>query len=419
MAKPTIVTRAGKGSALTWTEGDANLTNLRDATITVTDGTNSKALNLNDTLSFTAGTNMTVAVNSSTGAVTISTSATTNTGTVTSVAALTLGTSGSDVSSTVANGTTTPVITLNIPTASASNRGALSSTDWSTFNGKQAALVSGTSIKTVNNTSLLGSGDVGTIGLGYGGTGATSAPAAMASLMGFTTTATAAGTTTLTNASSYYQVFTGSTTQTVKLPATSTLATGWSFHICNNSSGNLTLQTNTAAAMTTILPGTTVMATCVSVAGDTAAAWEYGFTDFSTATGTGDVVLSASPTLTGTLTAAAITSTGALNFKQPVETIYDNGNSGAATITPNAANGSVQKYTLTGNITWSAFGTPVAGQSITMILIQDATGGRTLTSTIKWAGASKTLSTAANAIDIATVYYDGTNYYGSLAKGFA
>lgn len=64
---------------------------------------------------------------------------TSNTGTVTSVAALTLGTSGTDLSSTVANGTTTPVITLNVPTASATNRGALSSSDWSTFNGKQDA----------------------------------------------------------------------------------------------------------------------------------------------------------------------------------------------------------------------------------------------------------------------------------------
>ena len=62
---------------------------------------------------------------------------TSNTGTVTSVAALTLGTSGTDLSSTVANNTTTPVITLNVPTASATNRGALSSTDWSTFNNKQ------------------------------------------------------------------------------------------------------------------------------------------------------------------------------------------------------------------------------------------------------------------------------------------
>lgn len=63
-----------------------------------------------------------------------------NVGTVTSVAALTLGTSGTDLSSSVANSTTTPVITLNVPTASASNRGALSAADWITFNNKQNAL---------------------------------------------------------------------------------------------------------------------------------------------------------------------------------------------------------------------------------------------------------------------------------------
>jgi len=61
-------------------------------------------------------------------------------GTVTSVAALTLGTTGTDLSSTVANSTTTPVITLNVPTASATNRGALSSTDWTTFNNKAPAV---------------------------------------------------------------------------------------------------------------------------------------------------------------------------------------------------------------------------------------------------------------------------------------
>jgi hypothetical protein len=69
---------------------------------------------------------------------------TTNVGTVTSVAALSLGTSGTDVSSTVANGTTVPVITLNLPTASAINRGALSSSDWTTFNNKQKVITSGT-----------------------------------------------------------------------------------------------------------------------------------------------------------------------------------------------------------------------------------------------------------------------------------
>jgi len=61
-------------------------------------------------------------------------------GTVTSVAALTLGTTGTDLSSSVADSTTTPVITLNVPTASATNRGALSSSDWSKFDGKQNAI---------------------------------------------------------------------------------------------------------------------------------------------------------------------------------------------------------------------------------------------------------------------------------------
>ena len=82
-------------------------------------------------------------------------------GTVTSVAAITLGTTGTDLSSTVSNSTTTPLITLNVPTASATNRGALSSTDWSIFNNKQAALngtgfvkISGTTISYDNSTYL-------------------------------------------------------------------------------------------------------------------------------------------------------------------------------------------------------------------------------------------------------------------------
>jgi len=64
-------------------------------------------------------------------------------GSVTSVAALTLGTAGTDLSSTVANSTTTPVITLNVPTASAANRGALSAADWTTFNAKGSGTVTG------------------------------------------------------------------------------------------------------------------------------------------------------------------------------------------------------------------------------------------------------------------------------------
>ena len=73
-------------------------------------------------------------------------------GTVTSVAALTLGTTGTDLSSTVANGTTTPVITLNVPTASATNRGALSSADWTTFNNKGNGTVTSVAALTIGTT---------------------------------------------------------------------------------------------------------------------------------------------------------------------------------------------------------------------------------------------------------------------------
>jgi hypothetical protein len=76
-------------------------------------------------------------------------------GTVTSVAALTLGTTGTDLSSSVATGTTTPVITLNVPTASATNRGALSAADWSIFNGKQNTIIL-TTIGTSGAATLIG-----------------------------------------------------------------------------------------------------------------------------------------------------------------------------------------------------------------------------------------------------------------------
>lgn len=114
---------------------------------------------------------------------------TNNTGTVTSVAALTLGTTGTDLTSTVATGTTTPVITLNVPTASATNRGVLSSTDWSTFNGKQGALtltttgtsgaatLVGNTLNIPNYASGGGSGTVTTVSVvsanGFAGTVAT------------------------------------------------------------------------------------------------------------------------------------------------------------------------------------------------------------------------------------------------------
>lgn len=60
-------------------------------------------------------------------------------GTVTS-AGLTAGITGTDVNVSGSPITSSGNITLNIPTASATNRGVLSTTDWSIFNNKQGAL---------------------------------------------------------------------------------------------------------------------------------------------------------------------------------------------------------------------------------------------------------------------------------------
>jgi len=147
----------------------------------------------------------------------------------------------------------------------------------------------------------------------------------MAHLMGYTSTVTSGTTYPLSNTSSYYQQFTGSTAQTVTLPATSTLAQGWTFHIVNNNTptGDLTVNSSGGNLVITVPPGTTAMVTCILNSGTTAASWEAGLTDFSTYTGTGNVVLATSPTIdvinaasaTGTTqTLFSNTSTGTINI---------------------------------------------------------------------------------------------------------
>jgi hypothetical protein len=106
------------------------------------------------------------------------------------------------------------------------------------------------------------------------------------------------------------------------------------------------------------------------------------------------------------------TVTNRLNYNEAVHSLGTT----SGTVAPNATNGNVQTITLNGNLTLNAFTSPVAGQSITLIVNTGGTG-RTLTSTMKWAGGEKTLSTT-NTTDIISVFYDGTNYWASLSKDF-
>jgi len=112
---------------------------------------------------------------------------------------------------------------------------------------------------------------------------------------GYTSTATGAGTTTLTSSSSANQFFTGSTTQTVKLPSTATLTVGQEFFITNNSTGSLTIQTSASGAVATILGGTQATFTVASTGTET---WVYEYTGYSSNTGSGANVLAVSPSLT-------------------------------------------------------------------------------------------------------------------------
>lgn len=89
---------------------------------------------------------------------------------------------------------------------------------------------------------------------------------------GFATTATAAGTTTLTVNSVELQVFTGSTTQTVALPTTSVVA-GTRFMIVNNSTGVVTVQSSGANTIATVSPGNRVTVISVVATPTTAAHW--------------------------------------------------------------------------------------------------------------------------------------------------
>jgi hypothetical protein len=84
----------------------------------------------------------------------------------------------------------------------------------------------------------------------------------------------------------------------------------------------------------------------------------------------------------------------------------------------NADLGGVFQVTLGGNRTMAAPTNLVAGGNYTMIIKQDANGSRSLNwnAVYKFEGGIKTLSTAANAVDIAMFVSDGTNLYGRLLK---
>lgn len=115
-----------------------------------------------------------------------------------------------------------------------------------------------------------------------------------------TTTATAAGTTTLTVASSPIQIWTGTTTQTIKMPAANTLVqVGTTYKFLNKSTGTLTIQDNSAGAIATIVSGGSADVIVTNI-GSAAGTWVVD--QVSTSTGLGGSLPYRSVTTTDTTT---------------------------------------------------------------------------------------------------------------------
>ena len=92
------------------------------------------------------------------------------------------------------------------------------------------------------------------------------------------------------------------------------------------------------------------------------------------------------------------------------ETPYALGSTDTPTI--NVANGNVQTVTITSGLTLPAFTSAITGQSVTLIVT--GSGTATGASGYKFAGGSTTLTS----FSVVSVYYDGTNYWASIATDF-
>jgi hypothetical protein len=103
-----------------------------------------------------------ISVTNGSGSITIANTGLPSLNTLTGAVAITTGNSGTDFN--VA--TSAPNVVLNIPSSSATNRGLLTSTDWSTFNAKEPAVTKGNLTEATSSVLTITGGSSAVIGSG-------------------------------------------------------------------------------------------------------------------------------------------------------------------------------------------------------------------------------------------------------------
>lgn len=271
-------------------------------------------------------------------------------------------------------GTNGQVLTSNGTTASWQTPGAGSGTVTSVDASVPSFLsISGNPITTSGTLAIGYSGTA--LPVANGGTGVTSvttAPAATAFagwdansnlranafMPGFTTTATSAGTTTMTIASTQTQVWTGSTTRTVLLPTTGVIA-GQQYTIYNRSTGVVTVQSSAGNTIQAMAANTNLTVTALVNTPTSAANWDASYAakgNNGTATLAIPVALGGTGVTAVTTTPAASTFAGwdanvnmqANNFVSQQTSVATAGGTTTLTVT------SDQNYLFTGSSTQTA-----------------------------------------------------------------
>lgn len=285
--------------------------------------------------------------------------------------------------------------------------------------GVQDSLVSGTSIKTINSTSLLGSGDIAITGNAThtgdatGDTALTVVKINGTLMSGLATgilkNTTGTGVPSIAVAGTDYCAAVGSTGVTTL----GTITTGtWNATDIAVADGGTGRSTGTTAYALVATGTTATGAQQTLAAGATTEVLVGGGASalpvWTTATGSGSPVRATSPTIT-----TPTIDGGTFTNGYTEETVTANT---STSYTIDLANGTVQILTLTGNCTYT-FPANTAGKSFLLVQKQDATGSRTVTwdSDVKWpASTAPTITGTASKADVFAFTCDGTYWYGRV-----